>query len=115
MLGAKRRAHSSDFADDDYTHSYLRARRTPSLIAVIFLVPNPTPFRSSLRSSQLPASPPFTLRVEKFGEKGNKTAKVPASLIDFVLGTDQRGRPRRTHTIQSPPPLLLPRPPFRTR
>ncbi|GMH52846.1 hypothetical protein TrRE_jg10819 [Triparma retinervis] len=42
----------------------------------------------------------FTFSVEKFGEKGGKTAKVPAQLIDFVLGTDQRGIPRRTHLRQ---------------
>ncbi|GMI42246.1 hypothetical protein TrCOL_g4132 [Triparma columacea] len=51
-----------------------------------------------------PNSSTFTFNVEKYGEKGPKAAKVPTELIDFVLGTDQRGKPRRTHARHNSPP-----------
>ena len=57
-----------------------------------------------LRDPNSSSSSTFTFNVEKYGEKGPKAAKVPTELIDFVLGTDQRGKPRRTHAQHNSPP-----------
>jgi hypothetical protein len=65
-----------------------QSAKTPRVILII------------LKTKTITLRPRFTLRSSQFGEKGGKTAKVPAQLIDFVLGTDQRGIPRRTHLRQ---------------